>query len=156
MHIHPPRSVIYLFDLLLKKKVRLLHLSLLLLLLLVLHFLHHTRLVLDCFAQLFGSKILIANVELRFPLFQVLGIGKGYYGILPIDFTAFFDAGLAWFDEGDERAFFLGGNRKPVSSIGVGLRMNVFGYLIVGVSFVRPFDRPNRSPYFQFTLTPGF
>ena len=108
------------------------------------------------FDQLFGSKILIANVELRFPLFQVLGIGKGYYGILPIDFTTFFDAGLAWFDSGDDRAFFLGGERRPVASIGVGLRMNVFGYMIFGVAFVRPLDRPGRRPYLQFTLTPGF
>lgn len=104
--------------------------------------------------RLFGSKLLVANVELRFPLFQVLGIGQGYYGILPIDFVAFYDAGLAWTSE--EEAWFLGGERKPVSSAGVGLRMNMFGYLIMGLHYVRPFDRPERGSYLQFTITPGF
>jgi len=120
------------------------------------------------FGSLFGSKMMVANVELRFPLFQVLGIGRGYYGVFPIDFIAFYDAGLAWWDdndlynefdalvETDRKASFLGGGRKMISSAGVGLRANVFGYLILGVDYVYPFDRPNKGWYFQFTFTPGF
>jgi Tol biopolymer transport system component len=106
------------------------------------------------FDRLLGSKLVVANVELRFPLFNVLGIGKGYYGILPTDFYAFFDTGLAWRSD-DEDSFFKG-RRKPVSSVGVGLRTNFFGYLILGVNYVRPLDRPNKGWYFQFSLTPGF
>jgi Tol biopolymer transport system component len=110
----------------------------------------------DVYSRLLGDRILVGNIELRFPLFQVLGLGQGWYGILPMDFTAFFDTGLAWYGEGDARPWFMGGKRRPVSSAGVGLRMNLFGYLILGVSYVYPFDRPEQGPYFQFTLFPGF
>ena len=110
----------------------------------------------DCevFNRLFGSKMIVANAELRFPLLNVLGIGKGFYGILPIEFFAFADGGLAWFNY--DEAWFLGGERKPVYSAGVGLRMNLFGYAILGVSYVHPFNRPKKDWYFQFLLTPGF
>jgi Tol biopolymer transport system component len=105
--------------------------------------------------RLYGSKILVANAELRFPLFRVLGIGKGYYGILPIDMIAFYDWGVAWTD--DEKPNFLNGSRAPISSAGVGLRMNVFGYLVLGVNYVYPFDRqPNKGWYFQVSFFPGF
>ncbi len=114
----------------------------------------------DVYYGLFGSKLLVANVELRFPLFGVLGIGRGYYGILPMDFIAFYDAGIAWGYEADDdkaaKPFFLGGERKPVSSAGVGIRMNMFGALILGFNVVKPFDRPDKGLYFQFTIMPGF
>lgn len=106
------------------------------------------------FDRLFGSRLLVANIELRFPLFQVLGIGKGYYGILPSDFIVFYDTGVAW--TSDERPSFFGGDRKLLSSVGVGIRTNFFGYLILGVNYVRPLSRPDRGWYFQFTFTPGF
>ncbi len=106
------------------------------------------------FDRLFGSKLMVANIELRFPLLRVLGIGKGYYGTLPLEFTAFYDMGLAWSNE--EASWFNEGIRKPVSSAGVGLRMNVLGYMILGVSYVHPFDRPMKGSYFQFTIMPGF
>jgi hypothetical protein len=106
------------------------------------------------FDRLFGSKLIVVNAELRFPLFNVLGVGKGYYGILPLEFTAFADGGLAW--RGDDQAWFLGGDRKPVWSAGMGLRVNLFGYAILGVSFVHPFNRPQKGWYFQFTFNPGF
>jgi Tol biopolymer transport system component len=108
--------------------------------------------------RLLGSKMLVGNAELRFPVFRVLGIGKGYYGFLPIDMVAFYDWGVAW-TESDKPAF-LGGKgdhvRKPISSAGLGLRMNVFGYLVVGVNYVKPFDRPDKGWYFQFSFWPGF
>ena len=106
------------------------------------------------FNNLFGSKMLVANAELRFPLFQVLGIGKGFYGIFPIDFIGFFDTGVAWSD--DDKAWFLNGGRKMISSTGIGLRSNFFGFLILGVDYVYPFDRPRKGWHFQFTFSPGF
>lgn len=115
--------------------------------------------------QLFGSKVLLANVELRFPFFRVLGIGSGYYGIFPMDFIVFFDAGVAWFEgdyysdgsSRDDRAWFLrNGSRKLVRSAGIGIRTNLFGFLILGLDYVYPFDRPQKDWYFQFTITPGF
>lgn len=114
----------------------------------------------DVYEQLFGSKLMVANVELRFPLFGVLGLGRGYYGILPLDFVAFYDAGIAWGleAEGDtsNKPFFLGGDRKPLTSAGIGVRMNLFGYIIMGFNLVKPLNRPNQDLYFQFTIMPGF
>jgi Tol biopolymer transport system component len=113
------------------------------------------------FDQLIGTRILVANAELRFPLFGVLGIGSGYYGILPVDAVSFFDAGVAWQSDvasttTDERAFFLGGDRKPVKSVGFGLRMNLLGFAIGELDLVNPLDRPDKGWYLQFSLTPGF
>ena len=113
----------------------------------------------DVYAQLFGSKLAVANVELRFPLFGVLGLGRGYYGILPMDFVVFYDAGIAWgYETGEDsdKPFFLGGNRRPLTSAGVGVRMNLMGFLILGFNAVKPFDRPNKNWVFQFTIMPGF
>ena len=107
----------------------------------------------DSLNRLFGSRIAVANVELRFPPFGVLGIGKGYYGIFPVDFNAFFDAGVAW--DPENPLWIQGGVRKPVYSAGVGIRLNLLGYMIVGASYVKPFSR-NRRPYFQLTFNPGF
>ncbi|MFQ6069622.1 MAG: peptidase S9 [Candidatus Aminicenantales bacterium] len=113
------------------------------------------------YENLFGSKILVANFELRFPLFGLLGIGKGFYGVFPLDFNAFYDVGLAWESDNpntpqtDERAWFLGGDRKPLSSVGFGVRANLFG-LIFGLYYVRPLERPERGWYLQFTFVPGF
>jgi Tol biopolymer transport system component len=107
------------------------------------------------FNRLLGSKILIANAEVRFPLFGILGIGRGYYGFFPVDFLAFYDVGWAW--ERDLKPSFLsGGVRKPVQSVGVGLRVNVFGYLVLGFNYVKPFSRPNKDWHIEFSFQPGF
>lgn len=110
----------------------------------------------DCYAfnRLFGSKMIVFNAEVRFPVFNVLGIGKGYYGILPIELAVFLDGGLAW--QSNDKAWFLDGNRKPVFSAGLTLRMNVFGYAILGVNVSHPFNRPKKDWVFQFMFTPGY
>jgi hypothetical protein len=108
------------------------------------------------FDQLIGSRIAVAGAELRFPLLGLLGIGSGYYGALPLDFLAFGDAGLAWDTSHDPRVFGLDGVREPVTSAGVGLRMNLFGFAIGEMDYVRPFDRPDRHWMWQFSLQPGY
>jgi outer membrane protein assembly factor BamA len=104
--------------------------------------------------QLLGSKILVANAELRFPLFGVLGAGGGYYGGVPIEMALFADGGVAW--TGTETPSFLGGVRKPVYSVGAALRMNLFGYAIIEVDAAHALSRPNSGIVWQFGLTPGF
>jgi Tol biopolymer transport system component len=104
--------------------------------------------------RLFGSKMLVANAELRFPLLGVLGLGKGYYGAFPIDMIAFYDWGVAW--TAKNKPVLSGPNHTSISSAGIGLRVNVFGYLVVGVNYVKPFDRPDKGWYFQFSFWPGF
>ena len=111
------------------------------------------------FDQLIGSKLLVGNVELRFPPFGLLGVGGGYYGFLPIEAGVFYDAGVAW--TGSEGAQIFGGNgpngpRKIVSSTGVSFRMNLFGYAIGQMDVVHPFDRPQKNWMLRFSLTQGF
>ncbi len=116
------------------------------------------------YTNLFGSKMLVGNLELRFPPFGLLGLGSGLFGFLPIEMVLFGDAGLAWWEAGDVtdptdrdllRPFFLGGERTPVYSAGVGLRMNVFGFMIVELDYVYPFSR-ERGGHLQFSFIPGF
>ncbi len=123
----------------------------------------------DSYDQLFGSKMLVGNVELRFPPLGVLGVGSGLFGFLPIEAYIFGDAGMAWFTDTDaenaylaaltpqfdDRAVWDGGQSRPVFSAGAGLRMNFFGFLILGVHYVYPFNR-ERNGFFQFSFVPGF
>ncbi|MBA3893343.1 MAG: PD40 domain-containing protein [Gemmatimonadales bacterium] len=106
------------------------------------------------FDQLLGSRVLVGNVELRFPLFGVLGIGSGYYGALPLDFTIFGDGGLAWASDIDPS--FAGGDREPVFSAGAGFRFNLFGFAVAEVNLVHPFDRPGKNWVWELNLQPGF
>ncbi|OGD14164.1 MAG: hypothetical protein A2V76_07570 [Candidatus Aminicenantes bacterium RBG_16_63_14] len=124
------------------------------------------------FRRLYGSKMILGNVELRFPLLGLLGIGKGYFGAWPLEFFGFFDWGIAYaqnpgywwggFDaEGNPipeqvKPWFAGGNRKPLRSYGIGLRTNIFGYLILGLNYVYPMDRPVRGWHLQLSISPGF
>jgi len=106
------------------------------------------------FDQLVGSKILIGNLELRFPPFGLLGVGGGYYGVLPIEMGIFYDAGVAWTDA--EKAQIFGGTRKLVRSTGVTFRLNLLGYAIGQMDVVHPFDRPQKDWMVRFSITEGF
>jgi Tol biopolymer transport system component len=105
------------------------------------------------FNRLIGSKMLIANFELRFPLLGVFHIGPGFYGYFPIDCAFFYDTGVAWSNHQD--IIFYGGE-KPVSSAGVALRINLFGYAVGEVDYVRPFQRSDVGWIWQFDLIQGF
>jgi outer membrane protein assembly factor BamA len=104
--------------------------------------------------QLLGTRMLVGNLELRFPLLGVLGLGHGYYGAFPIEAAIFGDGGVAW-HQGQSPSF-LGGSRKLVTSAGAALRVNVFGFAVFEVDYVRPFDRPGKGWLWQFGITPGF
>jgi outer membrane protein assembly factor BamA len=109
-------------------------------------------------SRLFGSKILVANAELRFPLFRVLGIGKGFYGVFPVDFIAFYDLGTAWWDKPVMPYYndWSYAKNHIISSAGVGLRVNVFGFLVLGLNYVHPFQRTGKGWVFQLSFYPGF
>jgi Tol biopolymer transport system component len=114
----------------------------------------------DCpvFDQLLGSRVLVGNIELRFPLFGAFG-ARSFYGPLPIELLAFADAGVAWNDGQSvrlERGPSTAGERHLVTSVGTGIRFNVFGYAVIEVDYVRPLDRPNKNWIWQFNLSPGF
>jgi Tol biopolymer transport system component len=107
------------------------------------------------FDQLLGSRIVVANAELRFPLFGALGIGSGYYGAFPIDFAVFGDGGLAW-DSQNQPSVLASGTRTPVFSAGAGLRINLLGFAVGEIDLVHPFDRPGKGLVWQFELQQGF
>ena len=103
--------------------------------------------------QLYGSRLALVNFEVRVPLLGALGVLPSR-GLPPVDFAAFFDAGLAWTRA--EKAWFNGGTREPLTSFGAALRLNLLGFAIAEVDLVHPNDRPGKGWYWQFSLTPGF
>jgi outer membrane protein assembly factor BamA len=107
------------------------------------------------FDRLFGSRIAVANFEIRFPLFGALHLGSGYYGILPLETGFFYDIGTAW-TRTTKPSFLSSGGRKPVRSYGALFRFNLFGYLVLETDYVKPIDRPLKHAYWQFDITPGF
>jgi Tol biopolymer transport system component len=114
----------------------------------------------DCpvFDQIIGSRVLVGNLELRFPLFGAFG-ARSFYGPLPIELFAFADAGVAW-NEGQsirlQRGQSTNDVRHMVTSVGGGFRFNVFGYAVLQVDYVKPLDRPQKGWFWQFNLIPGF
>jgi Tol biopolymer transport system component len=105
------------------------------------------------FDRLIGSKVAIANAELRFPLWGAFG-GDNFYGPLPIEMAFFADSGVAW--DRSTRPGFGATARQPVVSVGAAMRINVLGFAIAEIDYVRPLDRPDRGWLWQFNLRPGF
>lgn len=108
----------------------------------------------NTFDRLLGSRMLITNLEFRFPLLRPFGVSKAMYGPVPVEVAFFTDAGVAWTKS--DRPSFLGGNRTPVTSAGVSFRANLFGFAVGQLDFARPFQRPGRGWVWSFSLTPGF
>ena len=78
-------------------------------------------------------------------------------GGLPIEMAFFGDAGVAWTNQdAAHKAWFLGGDRKPIYSTGVALRLNLLGFAVLEVDASHPFNRPGTGIVWQFGLSPGF
>lgn len=113
----------------------------------------------DVLNQMFGSRIGVAKAELRFPLIRQLVVGTGI-GLPPIEGIAFADAGVAW-GRGQTPSFFERGilpdqtRRGLITSAGVGARVNLFGYFILEVDYLRAFEL-QRGWRWNFALQPGF
>jgi hypothetical protein len=105
------------------------------------------------FDQLLGSRLAVANAELRMPLFGALGVIRTP-GAPPVETALFYDAGVAWTSR--DGASFLGGSRRPVTSYGSSLRVNLLGFAIAQISYVHPNDRPSKRWVWEFSLLPGF
>ncbi|HEX7780402.1 MAG TPA: BamA/TamA family outer membrane protein, partial [Vicinamibacterales bacterium] len=109
----------------------------------------------DCavFNSLIGSRMLVANAEVRAPL-AGLFTGEIEYGRIPVEVAGFFDAGVAW--TAATRPSFAGGTRDVVRSAGLAVRVNAFGLMIVEIAASRPFDRVDRSWQWQIGLRQSF
>lgn len=103
--------------------------------------------------RLVGSRIAVANVEVRAPI-PGLFRGEVDYGRLPLELVGFFDAGVAW--TGSTRPDFAGGRRPVTRSAGAALRVSVFGLFGLELSAARPFDRPTSGWRWQLGIRTGF
>jgi outer membrane protein assembly factor BamA len=103
--------------------------------------------------RLLGTRLLLGNLEFRFPLLRPFGVSQNMYGPLPVEVALFADGGVAW-DQGEKPEIF-GGTRQAVSSAGVAFRVNVLGFMIAEFDIVRPFNRPGKGTMFTFQITAG-
>jgi hypothetical protein len=104
------------------------------------------------FDRLIGSRLLVGNAELRFPLFGIF-TGDYRYGPIPMEGFLFADGGVAW-SAGSRPDFSK--RSSFVTSVGAGVRVNVLGYAVAELAGVRALDRQNRRWRFVFNLLPSF
>lgn len=109
----------------------------------------------------FGSRIFVANAELRIPFTGPKNISLIKSELFFTDINLFIDGGLAldrgsrisgdWFNPGP-------GERAPVFSYGASLRLNLFGYLVLEPYYAVPV-RKGTGPLngsFGINFTPGW
>jgi WD40 repeat protein/basic secretory peptidase family protein len=115
------------------------------------------------FDRLIGSRILVTNLELRYPL-----IGNAEYGLidfpyLPTEIAGFVDGGVAWTSQGgfdlkfeENRAALGTAERFPVFSAGGAARMNLLGAIVLEGYLAFPFQRPNKSGVWGLQIVSGW
>ena len=110
------------------------------------------------FDRLLGSRVAVANVEFRIPIFGARGLGLIETAFPPLEIAPFFDAGLAWTGTSAPVWSFESNStdRTPVMSTGVTSRLNLFGFAILEVFYARPFQRPGRGGVWGWALQPGW
>jgi outer membrane protein assembly factor BamA len=114
-----------------------------------------------CGEELLGSRVLVSNVEVRFPLAGLLS-RQIDYGRIPADGFIFADGGLVWsgrrvtgggpvnpFD------FAQGQGTNGISSIGAGVRVNAGG-LPFEFAMIRALDGPRPGWQSDFGFRVGF
>jgi Tol biopolymer transport system component len=110
-------------------------------------------------SNLLGSRVAVASAEIRLPLFGNETLGLINFPYLPTEISLFADAGLAW-DSGDRPVLKFAkeatSQRTPLVSAGVSGRFNLFGYMVMEVFYVYPFQRPEKGAHFGIQLVPGW
>jgi len=104
--------------------------------------------------QLIGTRAVVFNEELRFPIIRRFDLGSLPIGIPPVDGALFYDAGLAW-NAGQAIHFARPRNFNPnldidryfLRSYGGTIRVNLFNLAILNWSIARPLDRPGYTGY---------
>lgn len=112
--------------------------------------------------QLLGSRVAVANAELRFPLVRRLDLGVLPISLPPLDGLFFYDVGAAW---SKDQSLYLSRpanydvskQRYPLRSYGFGLRLNLFNYAIVRWDYAIPLDQPgSKRGFWTWSLWPSF
>ena len=108
------------------------------------------------FDRLFGSKMAVANAEIRVPLFGTKEFGLAT-GFVPTELFGFADAGAAW-SQGDPVKVRFKSNtveHVPVVSVGAGVRI-LLSYIPLEFYYAHPFQRPQKNWVFGFNIIPGW
>jgi surface antigen Omp85-like protein/WD40 repeat protein len=102
--------------------------------------------------QQLGSRLAVANVELRFPLLRPFGVSPRMYGPIPVEVALFMDAGAVW------RRGLAATRPDPGSawSTGLTLRTNLAGLGLAQFNVARPLHGPRSGWVVQFNLVPAF
>jgi hypothetical protein len=110
------------------------------------------------FQRLQGSRVAVANLEVRFPLVGSDQIGLIAFPYLPIELAAFVDAGVAW--SGKETPVLTldpePGEQAPVISAGGALRIGILGAFALQFYYAYPFQRTDTNWEFGFLIVPGW
>lgn len=117
----------------------------------------------DCNAlmQLVGSRTLVMNAELRFPLIRRFDLGVLPISLPPLDGLFFYDAGMAW-SQGQSitaakpDAYDFNKQRFLLRSYGYGLRLNLFNFAIIRWDYAVPLDSFNHKGYWWWSIGPSF
>ncbi len=111
-------------------------------------------------SNLLGSRIFVANFEIRLPFTGPENMAIIKSKIFYTDFNLFFDGGLAW-NKGDvvrirwEPADF--NERTPVFSAGASLRLNLFGAMVIEPYYAFPFQNKGyKGGVFGVNFLPGW
>ncbi|MGH7583053.1 MAG: DPP IV N-terminal domain-containing protein [Gemmatimonadales bacterium] len=111
--------------------------------------------------QLVGTSIGVANAEIRFPI-----LSQQYMHWLPalfppIEGSLFYDAGVAW--DGNSKVGWTrpaGASpttfRVPLQSVGLEVRINALGFVVLRFDYAKPLNRPGVSPYWTISFGPAY
>ncbi|HET8770209.1 MAG TPA: hypothetical protein VFM71_04420 [Gemmatimonadaceae bacterium] len=110
-------------------------------------------------AQLLGSRVAYANIELRFPLLRSAILS--FLPVPPVDGLVFYDFGMAWsggqsvsFSRPDDYDFVT--ERYPLRSYGAGIRLNLFNFALVRWDYAVPRDGSLNRGYWTWSLGQSF
>jgi Tol biopolymer transport system component len=106
--------------------------------------------------ELFGSRMAVANAELRLPITGPIGLAHTGMAVPPLDLFGFFDAGVTWGRNPLTTSYQKLSTNYAVTSAGFGGRVNMFGFAVFEVYWVKPFERTDKGSYVGFALTPAF
>jgi WD40 repeat protein len=114
--------------------------------------------------RLIGTRAVVFNEELRFPIIRRFDLGKFPIGLPPVDGALFYDAGLAW-NAGQAIHFARPRYYDPntdtdryfLRSYGATIRVNAFNIAVLNWSIARPLDRPGSTGYnWTFSVGVGY
>ncbi|HZS61923.1 MAG TPA: DPP IV N-terminal domain-containing protein, partial [Gemmatimonadaceae bacterium] len=110
--------------------------------------------------ELFGSRVAVGNLELRFPLVRDIPVGFLPVVLPALDGLIFADVGMAW-SRGQTiylqrpRNYNEALQRYPLASYGAGLRLNLYNIAVLRWDYAIPLSI-HGSGYWRWSIGPSF